>query len=388
LLSSSGRGGREINTVRLIPYLRKEGLGVEVAILDADGYVSDWCRAHGVPCYLFGRFLPAAAVCLFRLLRKLRPDLVHVYGFYAGMAARFIARLTGTKMVVGIVGAGHFGRWRSRLERWTAFLADFYVANSHEGRKRLLELIGERHSERVAVVQNGVPPYGEIALSDFHPKRHDEERSNEAILPPVEIASPAARDDGEAARDVFGVEGEGGVVLGSLGSLRPEKGYDTILAALRKMVEDFKDPFVYLVAGEGKLRPALERQADAPGLEGKVKFLGLIEDTRAFLHRLDLFVLPSYSEGLPNALLEAMAAGRCVVATRVGGVPEIVEHGVHGILVEAGDAAGLASAVVELLRAPEHRRLLGEKARERVQAAFTLERQAVETVRIYRTVTF
>ncbi len=352
MLSSSGRGGREINTVRLIPYLQKEGLGVEVAVLDADGYVSGWCRAHGVPCYLVGRFLPAAVVCLFRLLRRLRPDLVHVYGFYASMAVRFAARLTGTKVVVGIVGAGHFGRWRSRLERWTAASVDLYVANSHEGKRRLLELIGEQHGERVAVVQNGVPP------------------------------------DGESACNVFGVEREGCVVLGSLGSLRPEKGYDTMLAALRKVVEDFKDPFVYLVAGEGKLRSQLEERAALFGLKGKIKFLGLIEDTRAFLRRLDLFVLPSYSEGLPNALLEAMAAGRCVVATRVGGVPEIVEHGVHGVLVEAGDAARLAEAVVELLRAPERRRLLGEKARERVQAAFTLERQAAETVRIYRTVTF
>lgn len=356
MLSSSGRGGREINTVRLIPYLQREGLEVEIAILDADGYVSDWCRENGVPCRLLGRFLPTAAAILFRLMRKFKPGLVHVYGFRASMAARFAARLAGVKVVVGIVGAGHFGRWRSRLEKWTSFLVDLYTANSCSGRERLLELIGEQHGNRVVVVRNGVP-------LDFLPVR-------------MPVNAAPAEDRNVIARNF---------VLGSLGSLRPEKGYETMLAALRKVVEDFKEPFVYLIGGEGKLRPVLEERAALYRLEGKVKFLGLIEDTRAFLQGLDLFVMPSNSEGLPNALLEAMATGRCVVAARVGGIPEIVEDGVHGVLVEAGDAACLAAAIIELLCAPERRRLLGKRAGERVRATFTLERQAAETVRVYRT---
>lgn len=346
LLSSSGRGGREVNTVRLIPYLQRKGLGVEVVILDVDGYVSRWCREHDVPCHLPGRFLPVATVRLFRLVKKLRPDLVHVYGFYAGMMARFIARLAGIKVIVGIVGAGHFGRWRCWLERWTAPLVDLYVANSYRGGEKLLEIIGEKRGNRVVVVQNGVP---------------------------LEFPPPGVPMKGEEC-----------VVIGSLGNLRPEKGYGTMLAALQKLVEDFKGSFIYLVGGEGKLRSQLEKQAAVPGLEGKVKFLGLIEDTWSFLHYLDLFVLPSYSEGLPNALLEAMAAGRCVVATRVGGVPEIIESGVHGILVEAGDTARLTEAIRELMLAPERRRMMGERAGERVRSFFTLEKQAAETVRVYK----
>jgi glycosyltransferase involved in cell wall biosynthesis len=125
-----------------------------------------------------------------------------------------------------------------------------------------------------------------------------------------------------------------------------------------------------------------ERAARIP-LGRRIAFAGFRSDIPQILSAMDLFVLASVSEGFPNVLLEAMAAGKPVVATRVGGVPELIEHGRDGVLVDPADAAGLADAVLSLMKDPARARTLGENAGKKVRRDFTLESMVDQYEKMY-----
>jgi glycosyltransferase involved in cell wall biosynthesis len=166
-------------------------------------------------------------------------------------------------------------------------------------------------------------------------------------------------------------------VVGAAGRLSPEKGFDRLVEAAALVAR--ADPEVgFVVFGDGPLRPALEARVGALGLGGRFVLAGFRPDVRRLLPQLDLVALPSFTEGLPVVLLEAFAAGVPVVATAVGGTPEVLEDGVSGYLVPAGDPGALAGRIVEVLRRADGGRAMGRAGRERVRTEFTFETQAVK----------
>jgi len=160
--------------------------------------------------------------------------------------------------------------------------------------------------------------------------------------------------------------------VGMVANLRPVKGMDVFAAAAARLSAEFPD-LRFTVAGEGELRPELERQVAALGLSQRFQMPGAQADVPGFLAGLDIAILSSRSEGLSNALLEYMAAGRAIVATDVGGNPRLIEHGVHGLLVPPDDAQALAVAVARLLREPELALRLSRAARRRVEEEHSRE---------------
>lgn len=138
-----------------------------------------------------------------------------------------------------------------------------------------------------------------------------------------------------------------------------------------------------VMVGDGPLRPTLEARARDLGLNGAVRFLGAVPRAASFLPHFDVFVLSSVWEGMSNSLLEAMAAGRPVVATRVGGNPEVVVDGETGLLVPPRDPRALADAVLRLLGDPALAGRLGEAARRRVESQFTLEQMVSRMQELY-----
>jgi glycosyltransferase involved in cell wall biosynthesis len=181
-----------------------------------------------------------------------------------------------------------------------------------------------------------------------------------------------------AARRGLGLR-EGQRVVLAIGRLSREKGH----AHLIRAAAAWRNGARLVIIGDGPERPALERLARDLGVGARVMLPGLADDVTPFYGLADVFVLPSLSEGSPNVLLEAMASGLPIVATRVGGVPEIAEHGVTALLGPAKDSVFLARAVDRLFAEPELGRSLGEAARRNVRSHHTPEQRAATLTRLY-----
>jgi glycosyltransferase involved in cell wall biosynthesis len=181
---------------------------------------------------------------------------------------------------------------------------------------------------------------------------------------------PPGREAREEGRAAFGWSGK--TVLLYAGRLAPIKGLDRLLEAFREISREFPDLLLVLL-GEGPMRPSLEEQASRSGISGAVHFLGRVDNVSEYMRVADVFVLPSLLEGMPNALLEAMATGLPAVATRTGGVVDVLEHGRNGLLAVPGNAGELAESIRTLLATPGLRERLGQAAYEEVRSSFSLE---------------
>ncbi len=192
---------------------------------------------------------------------------------------------------------------------------------------------------------------------------------------------PIHADRNRIRRDL-GVE-TGMCLIGTVGRLTPVKGLSYLLQSVSILLRQRANVRL-LIVGDGVIRKDLEAQARDLGISENVVFLGHREDTDELLKALDIFVLPSLNEGIPMALLEAMAASRAVVASRVGGIPEIVEDGVEGILVEPMDVNQLAESCGRLIESPETAMKMGEQARKRVVQEFSATAMADRVAGLYK----
>ena len=197
----------------------------------------------------------------------------------------------------------------------------------------------------------------------------------------IDLEGKSIQTDRWRTRKDLGVDPET-CLIGTIGRLTPVKGIPYLLEAARMLLHQGANVKV-LIVGDGSIRPDLMAQTHSLGIADNVVFLGHREDTDALLQALDIFVLPSLSEGIPMALLEAMAASRAVVASRVGGVPEIVEDGSEGFLVEPMDAHGLTERCLRLIQSPEMAKKMGETARVRVEQDFSAENMAHRVAALY-----
>ena len=167
------------------------------------------------------------------------------------------------------------------------------------------------------------------------------------------------------------------VIIAGVGRQSPEKGFDQLVEAARRLVRDSDTTGIVLI-GDGPDRQMLEEQVRAAGLSEHVVFAGFRTDVDRLLPGADILAQASYTEGLPNVVLEACAAGLPVVATDVGGTNEIVEHGVNGFLVPPGNPPALAERLLDLVRAPGLRQAMGARGRDMVRSRFSFAGQALE----------
>ena len=187
----------------------------------------------------------------------------------------------------------------------------------------------------------------------------------------------------EGISDVPAVFPAGTRIIGTVGHLAGHKGQRYVLEAMPYLVA--QEPRIGLViAGDGDLRATLEAHAASLGIAKRVCFTGFRQDIVGLMRQFEVFVFPSYLEGLGTATLDAMALGKPVVATRAGGIPEVVQDGVTGMLVPPRDPHALERAILHLLRHPEQGKAFGEAGRKRVEQHFTAERMALQTLHVYR----
>lgn len=174
----------------------------------------------------------------------------------------------------------------------------------------------------------------------------------------------------------------GGLMVGTVAHLSPEKGHRTLLEAAARVLARIPDAH-FVFVGQGELMSSLKARVEKLGIEKKVTFAGFRSDSEALMKQFDVFCLPSISEGLSSAILVAMASRLPVVATRVGGIPELVVDGETGILVPPEDAEQLADGLLRVLESPRLRKEMGCAGRQRIEEKFTLERKLNETETLY-----
>ena len=301
-----------------------------------------------------------ALVKLYRLIRRQRPQIVHTHTTTAGLLGRLAARLAGVPIVLhtfhGHVLRGYFGPLQSKalvwMERLLARITDRIVTVS-EGQRRELAGYGIAPLEKIAVVPLG------FELDDL-------------------LSCESHR--GELRREL-GLS-DNAKLVGIVARLVPIKNHRLFLRAA-KLVAEAVPQARFLVVGDGELREGLEAYARDLGLDGRVIFTGWRRDLSRLYADLDVVALTSINEGTPVSLIEAMAARVPVVATAVGGVPDVVADGETGCLVEAGDAEGLAEAITELLRNPERAKAMGRAGREAVYPRFAAQTLFTNIERLY-----
>ena len=302
---------------------------------------------------------PVSALRLARTLGRLRSDLIQSHGARSNFYAAVAGRLARTRVILLTVHNSLYDYPIPRIRRsiYLAFnriscrLADKVLCVAESLAKDLTERSGVDR-RKVTVIHNGVD------LERFSPSRAD------GASVPQELSL------------------EGAAVVGIIGRLTEQKGHIYFLRALRRL-RDFFPGIRALIVGDGPLREQLERQAHLIGVGEHCAFLGVRQDIPEIMAAINVVAVPSLSEGFPYVVLEAMAMARPVVASRVSGVPEIIEDGVNGMLIPPRDPAALAAAIGFLLNHPVEASRLGQQARALVQERFSVERMVKETQDLY-----
>lgn len=354
LIPTLDRAGSEKQLTLLAKGLPRDAFEVEVCCLTRGGPYEAELAGAGIPVTVIGKplkFDPGAMWKLVRMLRGRRPDVLHTWLAACNAYGRVAAQLAGVPVVVATERCADVwkgGVWYS-IDRWLARRTHRIVVNS-QGVAKFYESRGIA-TERMSVICNGVESH----------------RSNGI--------------DGETVRRRLGFSPEH-YVIGFAGRLAPQKRITDLIWAA-DILKVIRPNIRLVIAGDGPSRARLEQFAHDCHITDRVRFLGYRNDVAELLSALDVFWLGSAYEGMPNAVMEAMAAGLPVVATNIPGTNELVVDGETGYLVPVGDRAAFAQRTFTLMEDPELARRLGSAGRRRVAEQFSVERMVDQHARLY-----
>jgi len=361
LITSLERGGAENHLLALLTHADRQAFDLETAVLSGEGELVPIFREAAIPVHLLRsrtRFDPLAVRRLVKLLREGNFDILHSHLFradiYAGLA---VAQLGERRPLV--VSTRHNDD-RFFLNPFVGLI--HYMVSAQQD---LIIAISD-HIARFTVAR-GVRDPGRVR------------RVYHGLEPPV---TRALEREGQRIRVELGV-GADEFLVGNVGRLALQKGQRHLIAAMPLLLERVPRAHA-VIAGGGDLEDYLRDLADEAGVAERVHVLGPRKDVPALMHAIDVFAMPSIWEGFGLVLLEAMAAGRPIVASRVATIPEVVVDGETGRLVPAGDPQALADALAELANQPARARQFGEAGRERLRRQFSIEKMVGDTELLYR----
>ena len=364
LISSGGLFGAERVAVELSKSLKRTYhcepiLGVIRNVYNPHEEISEEAKRNGIAYTVFScrsQLDLKLAFSIREFIKKNRIDIIHCHGYKSNFYG-----LLASKGQVPSVTTNHnwlTAHWKLKTycfldSLWIRFF-DRIVAVSNEVKKDMLRY--KIPEEKIRVIDNG------IALERFA-----------KLVETNNMKSQLGFD--EKIR-----------IIGTIGSLGIEKGHIYLLEAARQILDIVKD-LRFLIIGDGPLRKPLEEKSEKLGIKKQVIFMGERKDIPEFLMAMDLFVLPSVKEGLPIALLEAMAAKRPVIATRVGAIPKVIENKDIGILVEPKDIKGLRDAIMNLINDPGRMNLLAREGFNRVSTNFSSDEMGKNYLKLYMEIT-
>ena len=349
-------GGLERNVVNQVREAPRLGQRVDVVCLERRGELAAQVEAMGGRVVCFDKppgLTPRLVGRLRHEFRRSRPDVVHTHQanglFYAANAAR----LAGVPTIVHTEHGKHYAASRSKA--WLGYLGALHVSRFYCLSRNMADeaiAAGVAPRRKVRTIHNG------IDLTRF-------------------------RDPGDPAalRSSLGIPPDA-PIIGTAGRLAEIKRQDVLIRAFGAVRS--RVPTAHLViVGEGDLRAELVALAESLGVADRVHFAGYTSDPQHYHHLFDVFALTSRSEGMPQALIESGVAGRPAIATRVGGVPEMIDDGENGLLIEPGDVEALTDGLHRLLVDKELARRLGSANRVRVESRYDIGRMADDYQRDY-----
>jgi len=277
---------------------------------------------------------------LIRIIKKDKPDLVHTHTSKAGILGRLAAKIADVPCIVhtphGHVFYGHFGPLLSKLfiglEKIFSFVTHRIISLT-DGEKEDYIKLALCPPEKLSRIHSGV----DIGKFKQAPVRVSEKKHS--------LGLPQKR-----------------LVVGFVGWLLPIKGPMHLLKAMEDVWQEYDDP-VLVFLGKGDLDAELRAEALKTGSNGRVHFLGWRDDIDEIMPIFDILVLPSLNEGMGRVLVEAMAAGKPIVASNVGGIPDLVQHGINGLLVPPGDEKALAAGIKQIIASPDKAESMGRQGR-------------------------
>ena len=353
-----GHGGTEHQFAELVSRLDQRKYNITITCFSREGEFYKNVEDAGLPVFEFARtrwFEAQTIRCAFdwvRLVRKHETELLHTFDYYTNVFAGGLLAFAGVPLFVS--SRRDLGTMLSPKQRWTVrrvFLrSDRVVVNSEAARQSLLN--EGFPDSRVRLIRNGVD------LERYH-----------------------VNGNAQSARRTLGWN-RNSQLIGVIANLRPEKGHKILLQAAAAILQRYPNAH-FILAGPGELEGELRAYVAANNLNSNVSFLGDYAAIPELLAALDIVVLPSISESLPNVVLEAMSAGRPVVASAVGGCTELIEHNRTGVLVPPGDPAALAEQILVLLDRPELRMQLGNAARKHAEREFNFTEAVKQLERVY-----
>ena len=353
-------GGVEKTLLSLLPRLKEENFDVKVCTLYRKDILSDEMEKKGIPVINIGmrarmdidmKYLKGI-INLAKFIKRERFHVVHTHLYRANTPGRIAAILA--KVPVIIANEHNIDSWKTlkqrKMDRFLSRFTDKIIAVSEGVKSFYVNEVGIPE-EKIEVIYNGVD------LERFEKEIDIKNKKRELSIP---VNSP---------------------LIGTIGRLQPQKDHKNFLKASSLILKKFPDAH-FLIVGGGSLRGKLEDFAKKLGIEKNIHFLGERKDIEEILPLMDIFVLSSKREGFPITILEAMACGIPVVATSVGGTPELVESGKEGFLVPPENPHILSDAIVNLLRKEELGKEMGRNGRERVKS-FSIERMVERTESLY-----
>ncbi len=368
IINSLDIGGNERFLLQLLAFLPRERFHQEVCVpdrgKDATRDLERECERLRIGLTMIRAVGNPDARVFLKLKRLIvtgHYDIVHTHLIYSQIYGRLAAAAARTKCVVSSeqniyeVKARAPLRW---VERRLSGLTDRVIACSEEVREHLVGRVGI-NPLKVVVVPNAV---------------------DTNLFFPIGKQSPLFEKVRNVRREL-GI-GDGDVVIGSVGHMARQKGQKHLVAAIPQV--RLKYPRAkFVLVGKGKLRKELQEQARSLGVEEAVRFAGIRKDVPIVLNCFDVFVLPSLWEGFGTAIIEALACGVPVVATRVGGIPEVIEHGEDGLLVPPGRARPLAQSILKILENPSLRSDIIYRGLRKAVERFNVTRMAETVAKIY-----
>lgn len=356
-------GGTELNAVKTAERLDRGRFEVTVACLNAQGPLAARYAAAGIPVHefpagsLYGRGMVREGVRFLRFLAEFRPHIVHCHDFYSNVFGALWARAARIPVVIA-------------SRRWWHTLPKRHMQWANRAADRLAHYVLTNSSTLAAALRDGEGHAAErlLVLPNF---------VDDAAFAPMPLAERSAM------LRAIGVP-EGAAVVGCIARLVTVKDLPTLLHAAAELAPEHPDLHLVLV-GDGACRGALETLAESLGIRHRVHFAGERPNTPNLHALFDVSVLCSRSEGFPNTIIEAMAAGRPVVASAVGGCVEAVVHGETGLLVPPASPGDLAAAIGELLSSDVVRRRYGSAGRRRARTRYHAVRVIGQLEQMYET---